>query len=780
MNRFFYAGVAVLLFPFMALAGGGQIQLKVGSVTIDPTDLSSASCIQVPILINDPSQDNRDLRDLTVTFELSGDTGIIDGGIVANMMVANGFAPQGSGTGTTGITNPGTDLANANGAATPSCSSIFNQATQGSGSSIDFAPVVNANAGWFINNNVGAVGRKQGFLIDLATNASIGAIPQNTDVLIGVLEIPIIANPGIAQLGINAVPNAVVLNGNSYTWDAPKRGLRVLIAEEFDITQATGAVNIFGVPDCSAATTTPTNPDWLDPQAGGLGAELTFDFPGTGLVDQISLTSSDGLDMTIPAAGASTSVTIDTVNDGSPTAGANRSYTATYEVEFPPASGTYVGGAPCNLSPDFAPGEATIAFDPATPIPGQPFSVDVTLTNAVWDGMRFGEVSIPVGGPIDLTAPTSTVGNTLFFDDVFTVGSASVADQGTYMVSGTGPDGVSTDDSIILGFTPPVNQTDCSALSSADIEGFVTVPLQGNAGVVDWDVVYNGVTTNLPGSFTSFDVFNIVGDATSITISANGFDAMGTPVSDSLVCDIDYNLPTSSCSQDPNSATTPVDIGTVITLTLDSTNGITADVDGVPMTPDVNPNTNFNVEWTATHVAVQDIMLAGSTINPDGDDSICGWTINVIEEPVVTVSPTSGLVTTEDGGSDTFSISIDVQPTDDVSFGISSTNPGEGVADTSAVVFTPGNWMNPQIVTVTGVDDAVLDGDVGYAIVVDPGVSTDSRYNGLDPDDVSATNQDNDAAFVPAIPIPTLNQGGMLILVLLTLMIGATRLYRLP
>ena len=50
----------------------------------------------------------------------------------------------------------------------------------------------------------------------------------------------------------------------------------------------------------------------------------------------------------------------------------------------------------------------------------------------------------------------------------------------------------------------------------------------------------------------------------------------------------------------------------------------------------------------------------------------------------------------------------------------------------------------PQTVTVTGVDDTIVDGDIAYAIVLGAASSADPAYNGLDPADVAVTNTDND------------------------------------
>ena len=54
------------------------------------------------------------------------------------------------------------------------------------------------------------------------------------------------------------------------------------------------------------------------------------------------------------------------------------------------------------------------------------------------------------------------------------------------------------------------------------------------------------------------------------------------------------------------------------------------------------------------------------------------------------------------------------------------------------------DWDTSQNVTVTGVDDPDLDGDVAYTIVTAAAVSTDPDYNGLNGADVSVTNIDDE------------------------------------
>ena len=54
--------------------------------------------------------------------------------------------------------------------------------------------------------------------------------------------------------------------------------------------------------------------------------------------------------------------------------------------------------------------------------------------------------------------------------------------------------------------------------------------------------------------------------------------------------------------------------------------------------------------------------------------------------------------------------------------------------------------------TVTGVDDALDDGDIAYTIVTAAATSTDATYNDVEAADVAVTNTDNDAAGITVTP----------------------------
>src|SRR5438093_321953 len=108
----------------------------------------------------------------------------------------------------------------------------------------------------------------------------------------------------------------------------------------------------------------------------------------------------------------------------------------------------------------------------------------------------------------------------------------------------------------------------------------------------------------------------------------------------------------------------------------------------------------------------------------------------------ITVSPTSGLTTT-DGGGRAPSTVVSTRKSDAyATVGLSSSDLTEGTVAPASVTFTSGNWSTAQTVTVTGADDFGVDGNVAYTIVTAAATSTDGIYNGMDPSDVGVANAD--------------------------------------
>ena len=158
---------------------------------------------------------------------------------------------------------------------------------------------------------------------------------------------------------------------------------------------------------------------------------------------------------------------------------------------------------------------------------------------------------------------------------------------------------------------------------------------------------------------------------------------------------------------------------------------------------------------THVHTEAEDIMEYLYPFPRDMDLSLgmlkdMGWEVDGNDFPPscvptgISVTPISGLVTTEGGGVATFTVGLDSEPISDVIIPLRSSEPQEGVADTATLEFTPENWAAAQTVTVTGVNDREEDGPKRYVIALERAQSRDRFYDGFNPDDVSVTNQDND------------------------------------
>ena len=99
-------------------------------------------------------------------------------------------------------------------------------------------------------------------------------------------------------------------------------------------------------------------------------------------------------------------------------------------------------------------------------------------------------------------------------------------------------------------------------------------------------------------------------------------------------------------------------------------------------------------------------------------------------------STTSRLRTTEDGGTDTFTVKLGSEPTGDVVLGVVSSDTTEGTVSASSLTFTATTWSTAQTVTLTGVDDAPAnpaDGDQDYTVTLTVNMpsTVDPKYDAL-------------------------------------------------
>ena len=150
----------------------------------------------------------------------------------------------------------------------------------------------------------------------------------------------------------------------------------------------------------------------------------------------------------------------------------------------------------------------------------------------------------------------------------------------------------------------------------------------------------------------------------------------------------------------------------------------TGEVTVAPTTLTFTP-ANWNVAQNVTVTGVEDTSVDGnqltnvtlSVVDASSDNAF-----DALPDRVVVVTTTDndaptgpGFVVTQSGGStvvnetgttDTFTVVLTAQPTTNVVLDIASGDTGEATVAPATITFTPANWNVPQIVTVTGVNDA--------------------------------------------------------------------------
>ena len=148
-----------------------------------------------------------------------------------------------------------------------------------------------------------------------------------------------------------------------------------------------------------------------------------------------------------------------------------------------------------------------------------------------------------------------------------------------------------------------------------------------------------------------------------------------------------------------------------------------------------------NQDYTVTLTVNQ-----GSTadLTYDALPAVTVYAVNADNEYGLDLPVTSGLTTTEAGGTATFPVALLTQPAAAVTVTVTSEKPREGRVAPPVLVFTMATWNTAQSVVVTGVDDDVDDGDQTYTVMLDPS-SGDPNYDGLDSEPVEVTTTDDDA-----------------------------------
>lgn len=113
----------------------------------------------------------------------------------------------------------------------------------------------------------------------------------------------------------------------------------------------------------------------------------------------------------------------------------------------------------------------------------------------------------------------------------------------------------------------------------------------------------------------------------------------------------------------------------------------------------------------------------------------------------ITLRHTGGGTSVEESGStDAFSVVLDLDPGADVSLSVTAEDPDEIDVSPSRLTFDATNWSTPQTVTVTGVDDRVVNGDRSTRIVVSVEEAEQTPYTVVNDRQLEVTVVDDDVA----------------------------------
>ena len=202
--------------------------------------------------------------------------------------------------------------------------------------------------------------------------------------------------------------------------------------------------------------------------------------------------------------------------------------------------------------------------------------------------------------------------------------------------------------------------------------------------------------------------------------------------------------------------TAPPDTNVVMAVT----SGDVGEATVSPATVTFSPS-DWNIPQTITVTGANDWLIDGDqttqvtldvvdALSDDHFDSLAEQTVAVTttddDTAGVTLSKTAANVS-EAGSVDTFAIALTAQPNSNVVVAIVSGDSGEAAVSPAALTFTPADWNTPQTVTVTGVNDWLIDGSQTTLVtlsVVDG--ASDDNFDAVADQTVSVTTTDNDSA----------------------------------
>ena len=130
------------------------------------------------------------------------------------------------------------------------------------------------------------------------------------------------------------------------------------------------------------------------------------------------------------------------------------------------------------------------------------------------------------------------------------------------------------------------------------------------------------------------------------------------------------------------------------------------------------------------------------------------------EVPAYRLSPVSRDLQEGNPQNATVSLVLLVAPLADVIIDIASLDTTEVILSQASLTFTAANWNTPQNITLTSVDEVLVDGSQTVSITANIGAASHAAFTGLAPQTVTLIHADNDVAGYTVSPLlGTLTEG---------------------
>jgi hypothetical protein len=315
-----------------------------------------------------------------------------------------------------------------------------------------------------------------------------------------------------------------------------------------------------------------------------------------------------------------------------------------------------------------------------------------------------------------------------------------------------------------------------TARPSADVVLDVTSADVGEAAVSPATLTFSPTTWNTPQTVTLTGVDDALTDGNVVTIVTVSVDVPASAAEYAGVGDrtvavttVDDDTPGFTVATSAGTTVSEGGPGLAITVVLTAqpaSNVVLAVASGDPSVVGVSPSNltfppgSWDQPQTVTVTGVDNELVdgtrqAGVTVGVDAaasDDAFDGAPAQTVQVTVTdddaagfALADTVGLVVTESGDTDAFTVVLTGQPSADVVFDVTSADVGEATVSPATLTFSPTTWNTPQPVTLTGVDDALTDGDVVTIVTVSVDVAASAaEYASVGDRTVAVTTVDDD------------------------------------